>query len=329
MKIFECTICLFLSMLLHTVVQAQTEEVLSAKSNGAKTMTLGNQAPSPSGAISTGIEESNRYKEMVALTPKVQISRWVSPVTGDFTSIPNNKSTDAQLPNFGYKNKMFQYEAYNIKPYGTGAIAVYRWIMPNCKEFILVGEHEYTDAQMIAKGYSGKELVFYAYQTDPGDGRHVKVSKWMNTATNGCKDYTLSVTELEYPGYSLSDFGYTNKTTQFYVPLPSAGLKTNFQALSEGTQFYIEVLNAPANIQIDIAVTGLPHRKLRKFTVTTDATGKAVISEKVFFDFFYIKWNDLTTSEQKKKGEVTVTIPGTNNAKLAGLVLDDIRVFYK
>ncbi|MBK8878560.1 MAG: hypothetical protein IPN74_08440, partial [Haliscomenobacter sp.] len=120
----------------------------------------------------------------------VDVNRWVSPVVGDFTTIPANKGTDAQITGWGYTNKIFQYKAYLTKPAGNNVAVVNRWEMPFCKDFILIAEHEITDQQMTSWGYKNKEFVFYAYKTKPASGAFVAVSRWINAlpAGSSCKD---------------------------------------------------------------------------------------------------------------------------------------------
>ena len=152
----------------------------------------------------------------------VDVNKWVSPVTKDFTTIPASKGTDAQLTSFGYTSKIFQFKAYLTRPSGTNVAVVNRWEMPNCREFILIAEHEISDAKMTEFGYKNKQFVFYAYRTRPATGDFVAVNRWVNTLAqgNGCRDFTLSVAEHEVTDAQLTSFGYTNKLTQFYVPLP-------------------------------------------------------------------------------------------------------------
>lgn len=151
----------------------------------------------------------------------VQVSRWVSPVIGDFVSIPSNKGTDAQISNWGYTNKIYQYDAYLSKPPGENIAIVNRWVIPNCKEFVTIAEHEHTDQQLISWGYTDKELLFYAYMTKPDTGNYIAVNRWINAKPKGdkCKDFTLSVTDKELSDDQLISWGYTSKMKQFYVPV--------------------------------------------------------------------------------------------------------------
>ncbi len=159
----------------------------------------------------------------VPATPQmVRVNRWVSPVVGDFVTIPEDKSTDAALLSWGYKDKIFQYQAFLSRPAGDNVATVNRWEMPNCKDFILIAEHEISDAKMTEWGYRNKQFVFYAYKTRPDSGNYIAVNRWINTlaAGNGCKDFTLSVTEKELTDAQLISWGYTSKIIQFYVPAP-------------------------------------------------------------------------------------------------------------
>jgi hypothetical protein len=155
----------------------------------------------------------------------VNVNRWVSPVTRDFTSIPENMSTDAQLANAGYTSKIFQYRAYATRPADIDIIAVNRWEMGSCREFIILAEHEGTDQQFISWGYKNKQLLFYAYRTRPRTGSFVAVNRWVNTLPQGnnCRDFTLSVADHELTDAQLTSWGYTNKLVQFYVPDPRSG----------------------------------------------------------------------------------------------------------
>jgi len=153
---------------------------------------------------------------------RVKVNRWASPVFGDFTSIPESKSTDDQLIAAGYTSKIFQYEAFLTRPAGNNVAVVNRWEMPYCKDFILIAEHEISDAKMIEFGYKNKQFVFYAYRTKPASGAFVAVNRWVNAlpAGNSCKDFTLSIAEHELTHQQLTSFGYTSKMVQFYVPDP-------------------------------------------------------------------------------------------------------------
>lgn len=160
---------------------------------------------------------------------RVRVNRWVSPVFNDFTSIPENKSTDAQLMAAGYKSKIFQYEAFTSRPLGDNVAVVNRWVMPSCKDFILIAEHEISDAKMIEWGYTNKQFLFYAYRTRPSTGNFVAVNRWVNAlpAGNACRDFTLSVAEHELTDSQLSSWGYTSKMVQFYVPDPRQSSSTS------------------------------------------------------------------------------------------------------
>jgi hypothetical protein len=152
----------------------------------------------------------------------VNVDRWVSPVVKDFISIPANKGTDEQIISWGYKDKRFQYRAYLTRPAGDNVAVVNRWEMPNCKEFILIAEHEISNEKMIEWGYKNKQFVFYAYQTKPASGAYVAVSRWVNAYPEGnnCRDFTLSVAEHELTDAQLESWGYSGKLVQFYVPDP-------------------------------------------------------------------------------------------------------------
>lgn len=149
------------------------------------------------------------------------VNRWISPVTKDFMSYPESIYTDQQLISWGYTQKTFQFEAYSEAPSGDNVTAVYRWIMPHCKESILIAEHEHTDAQMRSWGYHDKLFQFYAYKTRPNDGQRYKaVFRWINAKPQGdpCRDFTLTTVAGEYNDAQLRSWGYSEKRLQFYVP---------------------------------------------------------------------------------------------------------------
>lgn len=107
---------------------------------------------------------------LVQAQQMTNVNRWISPVFGDFTSIPESKSTDAQLMAAGYKSKIFQYRAFLTRPSGNNIAIVNRWIMPKCRDFIIIAEHEISDAKMIEFGYTDKQFLFFAYRTKPSSG---------------------------------------------------------------------------------------------------------------------------------------------------------------
>ena len=146
------------------------------------------------------------------------INRWISPVTKDFMSYPERIYTDQQLISWGYTQKTFQFEAYSERPDGDNVTVVNRWTMPNCKESILMAEHEISDAQMRSWGYKDKLFQFYAYQTHPNDGRQYKaVFRWINAKPQGdpCRDFTLTTVSGEYNDTQLRSWGYSEKRLQF------------------------------------------------------------------------------------------------------------------
>lgn len=166
---------------------------------------------------------------LITAQQRVKVNRWASPVFGDFTSIPESKSTDDQLIAAGYTSKIFQYEAFLTRPAGNNVAIVNRWEMPYCKDFILIAEHEIPDAKMIEFGYHNKQFVFYAYRTKPVSGAFVAVNRWVNAlpAGNSCKDFTLSIAEHELTDEQLTSFGYTSKLVQFFVPDPRQAAVVN------------------------------------------------------------------------------------------------------
>lgn len=149
------------------------------------------------------------------------VNRWVSPVVNDFMSFPESIYTDQQLISWGYTQKTFQFEAYSERPRESNIVAVYRWTMPNCKESILIAEHEHTDAQMLSWGYRDKIFQFYAHRYRPTDGRKFKaVYRWINAKPQGdpCRDFTLTTMFGEFSDSQLRSFGYSEKRLQFFVP---------------------------------------------------------------------------------------------------------------
>lgn len=150
------------------------------------------------------------------------VNRWVSPVIKDFVSLPESIYTDQQLISWGYTQKTYQFKAYQDNLEAENLTAVYRWTMPNCKESILMAEHEISDAQMQSWGYKDKLFQFYAYQTRPTDGRQYKaVFRWINAKPQGdsCRDFTLTTVSGEYNDAQLRSWGYSEKRLQFYVPV--------------------------------------------------------------------------------------------------------------
>lgn len=139
----------------------------------------------------------------------VKVNRWVSPVVGDFVTIPESHATDAQMASWGYKSKIFQYEAWLDNPGDEGTVAVYRWTMPNCNDFIILAEHEHTDTQLESWGYRDKKFLFYAFKTPPNSS-YVAVNRWISALPQGnsCRDYTLSVLATEFTDEQLTSWGY-------------------------------------------------------------------------------------------------------------------------
>lgn len=166
-------------------------------------------------------QRDDGFSSFANIPRKVKVNRWVSPVVGDFVSIPENHATDEQLRSWGYKDKIFQYETMLDNPEDESSVAVYRWTMPNCREFILLAEHEHTDAQLESWGYTDKKLMFYAWKTKLNSS-YVPVSRWVNALPQGnmCRDYTLSVTATELSDAQLTSWGYSGKKVQFYVYKP-------------------------------------------------------------------------------------------------------------
>jgi hypothetical protein len=201
----------------------------------------------------------------------VNVNRWVSPVTGDFTTIPENKSTDAALISWGYKGKIYQYQGYLTRPAGDNTTTVNRWEMGNCKEFIMLAEHEIPDAKLTSWGYKNKQFLFYAYRTRPSTGSFVAVSRWINTLAKGntCRDFTLSVTETELTDAQLTSWGYTGKLVQFYVPDPrvnvSTRVMTRFDPTVHGFKFYNDFTSNFAGIDFKGLCGGMAYSALDYF----------------------------------------------------------------
>lgn len=151
---------------------------------------------------------------------KIRVVRWISPVTGDFESMPEGRHTDQQLMSWGFKSKMYQFSGFRNRPTDSNAIAVYRWTMPNCSASIMFGEHEFTDNQLLSWGYKDKEFQFYAYRRPPNDGlSYVPVYRWINAKPQGdpCRDFTLTVASTELTDEQLRSWGYSDKRLQYYV----------------------------------------------------------------------------------------------------------------
>ncbi len=181
--------------------------------------------PIDRGAVVKAPEEEKRPLSKGKAAPALQmvrVNRWSSPVIQDFVTIPENQGTEAQLVAAGYITRIFQYEAFLTRPEGDNVAVVNRWEMGTCKEFILIAEHEISDAQMMQWGYKNKQFLFYAYKSKPASGNYVAVSRWVNALSSGspCRDFTLSIGEHEITDSDLKSLGYSNKTVQFYVPDP-------------------------------------------------------------------------------------------------------------
>lgn len=149
------------------------------------------------------------------------VNRWISPVTNDFMSYPESIYSDQQMISWGYTQKTFQFNAFTEKPFKGTKTEVYRWTMPNCKESILIAEHELTDVQLRSWGYTDKIFQFYAYKFKPNDGKRYKaVYRWVNAKPQGgpCRDFTFTSVSGEYSDTQLRSWGYTDKRLQFYVP---------------------------------------------------------------------------------------------------------------
>jgi hypothetical protein len=149
------------------------------------------------------------------------VNRWISPVTKDFMSLPESQYSDEQLNSWGYTSKLFQFEAFADDPGGDNVAVVNRWVMPHCRESILIAEHEISDAQLESWGYTDKLFQFYAYRTRPNDGQKYKaVYRWINAKPQGdpCRDFTLTVVAGELTDAQLRSWGYTDKRLQYYVP---------------------------------------------------------------------------------------------------------------
>lgn len=169
-----------------------------------------------------GLAKATKLATTTVAPRMVRVNRWVSPLFDGFTSIPESQSTDSQLTGSGYKDKTFQYEAFLTRPEGDNVAVVNRWGMPNCKDFILIAEHEINDTTLTRQGYKNKQLLFYAYKNKPATGKYIAVNRWHNTSptSEGCTGMALSVMEQELTDAQLISLGYTGKMVQFYVPAP-------------------------------------------------------------------------------------------------------------
>ena len=242
----------------------------------------------------------------------VNVNRWISPVVGDFTSIPENKGTDAQITSWGYTGKIFQYQAYTSRPAGSSSTAVYRWEMGSCKEFILIAEHELTDQQLISWGYKNKELLFYAYRTRPTTGSFEAVSRWVNTLPQGnnCRDFTLSVAEHELTDAQLTSWGYTNKMVQFYVPAPNNSQSNNptltisQQGLQTEGQLTIRISGAAPNSDVTVTVSNVPLTANQSCRIRTNNEG---VGSCILRYPYRTSWCSLTPAYRLGRGIVRAT----------------------
>lgn len=232
---------------------------------------------------------------------RVKVNRWVSPVFKDFISIPENKSTDAQLISFGYKDKIFQYEAFLTIPAGNNVAVVNRWSHPNCGDFIIIAEHEISDQQMTSFGYVNKQFLFYAYKTRPANGAYVAVSRWINTLPvgNPCRDFSLSIAEHELTDTQLTSWGYTNKMVQFYVPDPRQ--KTNASTTITLTDID-EWLCPQAVLRGDREFDGHGPRIKCEVTLSIGDAGKALYADIYFWAQETI--HDWSTTERRWRKKV-------------------------
>lgn len=90
-------------------------------------------------------------------------------------------------------------------------VRVFRWYIPQDKDYVTVVDGEYQDGQLISWGWSDKTLVFWAYR-NPGPNR-VAVYGWNNPVART----HISVAEDEFSDDQMLKMGYTQKHLQFYA----------------------------------------------------------------------------------------------------------------
>lgn len=91
-------------------------------------------------------------------------------------------------------------------------VRVFRWQIPQDKDYATVVDGEYQDGQLISWGWTDKTLMFWAYRT-PGPNR-VAVYGWYNPVHK----VHISVAEDEFSDDQMLKNGYTQKHLQFYAP---------------------------------------------------------------------------------------------------------------
>src|SRR5579863_7248904 len=90
-------------------------------------------------------------------------------------------------------------------------VRVYRWFIPEDKEYVTIAEGEFQEGQMLNWGWTDKTMLFSAYR-NPGPGR-VAVNGWYNPVTRA----HISVCEDEFTDDQMLKWGYTQKHLQFYA----------------------------------------------------------------------------------------------------------------
>lgn len=90
-------------------------------------------------------------------------------------------------------------------------VRVFRWYLPQDKDYMTVVDGEYQDGQLINWGWGDKTLIFWAYR-NPGPNR-VAVNGWYNPIQR----VHISVAEDEFSDDQMLKMGYTEKHLQFYA----------------------------------------------------------------------------------------------------------------
>lgn len=95
------------------------------------------------------------------------VYRWSMPKCAGSIMFGEHELTDAQLQQWGYTNKEFQFYAFRTKPSTGEYVSVNRWINKKppgdkCRDFTMtVAQTEFTDTEMRANGYSEKLVQFW------------------------------------------------------------------------------------------------------------------------------------------------------------------------
>ena len=90
-------------------------------------------------------------------------------------------------------------------------VPVFGWYNEKEKTFMQVAEGEFTDAELIEKGWSRKIFLFCEYRKPKPNS--VAVNLWYHTANHAY----VSVAESEFTDKQMKERGYTNKHFQYYL----------------------------------------------------------------------------------------------------------------